>query len=126
MCNQIKPRLQKAFPGGNGKNSTWPKNWKNQSDVENDGEDDGVAPRVERPREFLCTFAALAKPFKDLWESLSLQKEVPNPAPEAEEEAKEVGDSDAEPAAEQEAEASAVPPATSARISRRKAASSSS
>ena len=119
MCNQIKPRLQNVFPEWNGKNTTWPKNWKNQSDAENDGEDDGVAPRVERPRKFLCTFAALAKPFKDLWESLSLQKEVPNPAPEAEDEAKEVCDSDAEPAAEQEAEASAVPPATSARHSKK-------
>ena len=80
-----------------------------------------MAPRVERPREFLCMFAALAKPFKDLWESLSLQKEVPNPAPEAEEEANEAFDSDAPPAAEEEAEASAMSPAMSARDSKRHA-----
>ena len=62
----------------------WPKNWKNQSDVGGESEDDAVATR---PRDFLCMFSALAVPFKDLWECLSLQKEVCNPIREEDKEA---------------------------------------
>ena len=87
MCTQIKPRLQNAFLGWNGKNLRWPKNWKNQSVSEEEVDGEDVAPRTERPREFLCMFSALAAPFKDLWECLSLQKDVCNPIREEDAEA---------------------------------------